>query len=71
MQNFISMSVVNLNAAGIDVGGKSHFVCVAQNNVQELGAFTEDLHLIVQHLQKQSPPCSCYVSISIYNETTD
>ena len=46
------MPVVNLNAAGIDIGGKSHFVCVAQNNVQEFGAFTEDLHLIAKHLQK-------------------
>ena len=50
-QEFVSMPVVNLNAAGIDIGGKTHFVCVAQNNVKEFKAFTEDLHLIAKHLE--------------------
>jgi hypothetical protein len=51
-QNSISMPVVNPYAAGIDIGGKSHFVCVAQDNVEEFKAFTEDLHLIAGHLKK-------------------
>lgn len=49
-QKGIIMPVINPNAAGIDIGGKSHFVCVAQDNVKEFGAFTEDLHQIAQHL---------------------
>ena len=53
-QDTISMPVVNPNAAGIDIGGKSHFVCVAQDNVKEFGAFTEDLHSIARYLQKHN-----------------
>jgi transposase len=47
----ISMPVVNPHAAGIDLGSKSHFVCVAQDNVKEFGVFTADLHFIARHLQ--------------------
>lgn len=46
----ISMPVVNLNAAGIDVGSRSHFVCVAQDNVKEFKTHTTGLHEIAQHL---------------------
>ena len=46
----ISVPVVNPHAAGIDIGSTSHFVCVAQDNVQEFSVFTSDLHLIAQHL---------------------
>lgn len=40
------MPVVNSNAAGIDVGGKSHFVAIGQDaeDVKEFEAYTEDLH---------------------------
>jgi len=47
----ITMPVVNPHAAGIDIGSKSHFVCVAQDNVKEFPVFTEDLHAIAKHLQ--------------------
>jgi transposase len=47
----ISVPVVNPHAAGIDLGSKSHFVCVAQDNVKEFGVFTKDLHVIAHHLQ--------------------
>lgn len=50
-QEEISMPILNPNAAGIDIGGKSHFVCVAQDKVKEFKAFTEDLHLIAKHLK--------------------
>jgi len=46
----ISMPVVNSHAAGIDLGSRSHFVCVAQDNVREFGVFTDDLHAIARHL---------------------
>lgn len=48
--NMISMPVVNPHAAGIDIGSKSHFVCVSQDNVKEYSVFTADLHEIAKHL---------------------
>ena len=47
----ISMPAVNPHAAGIDLGSKSHFVCVAQDSVREFGVFSTDLNLIAQHLK--------------------
>lgn len=49
--NLITMPVVNPHAAGIDIGSKSHFVCVAQDNVKEFPVFTSDLHEIAKHLR--------------------
>lgn len=48
----ITVPVVNPHAAGIDIGSKSHFVCVAQDNVKEFDVFTADLHEIARHLQE-------------------
>lgn len=47
----ISMPVVNPNAAGIDAGSRSHFVCVSQDNVKEFPTHTAGLHEICQHLE--------------------
>jgi transposase len=40
------MPVINTYAAGIDVGGKVHYVAVGQSreNVRQFGVFTGDLH---------------------------
>ena len=46
----ISMPVLNPNAAGIDAGSRSHFVCVAQDNVKEYRSHTAGLHEICNHL---------------------
>lgn len=46
----ISMPVLNPNAAGIDAGSRSHFVCVAQDNVKEYRSHTAGLHEICDHL---------------------
>lgn len=46
----ISMPVVNPNAAGIDVGSRSHFVCVSQDNVKEFKSTTSGLRSIAEHL---------------------
>jgi transposase len=47
-----SMPVVNPNAAGIDVGSRSHFVCVgqAQGEVREFGVYSDDLHELCKWL---------------------
>lgn len=47
----ISMPVMNPNAAGIDAGSRSHFVCVAQDNVKEFPSHTAGLHEICEHFK--------------------
>ena len=49
---FEKMPIVNLAAAGIDVGSGSHFVAIGQNkeDVKEFGVYTEDLHALCKHL---------------------
>ncbi len=46
----ITMPIVNPGAAGIDIGSRSHFVCVSQDNVKEFKSFTSGLHEIAEHL---------------------
>lgn len=52
-KTFLDMPIVNLKAAGIDVGSRSFFVCVGQgaNDVREFGVFTCDLHEIAMFLK--------------------
>jgi len=47
----ITMPVVNPNAAGVDCGSRSHFVCVAQDNVKEFRTHTKGLNEIAEHLK--------------------
>ncbi len=51
-----SLQCVNLNAAGIDVGGSSHFVAVPVDRddqpVREFAAFTADLYRMADWLKK-------------------
>ena len=47
----ISMPVVNPNAAGIDAGSRSHYVCVAQDNVKAFKTHTAGLHQTCKHLK--------------------
>lgn len=50
----ISLEVVNPNAAGIDVGSRSHWVAVGQNaqDVKEFGVYTEDHKQLSKWLKK-------------------
>lgn len=50
--NIEKMPVVNTGAAGIDVGGKSHFAAVGQRaeDVKEFEAYTDDLHELAKWL---------------------
>jgi transposase len=47
-----SMPIINAYAAGIDVGSRSHFVCVGQgtDDVREFGVYSENLHALCQWL---------------------
>lgn len=51
-----SLTVLNPDAAGIDVGSREHFVAVpperAEQPVRSFGAFTEDLHQLAQWLRQ-------------------
>ena len=48
----VSMKVMNPQAAGIDVGSRSHFVAIGQGDqdVREFGAYNEDLKALAQWL---------------------
>jgi len=50
----MSLEVVNPNAAGIDIGSKSHWVAVGQNaqDVKEFGVYSEDQQALCKWLEK-------------------
>ena len=52
MKQKVGMEIINPNAAGIDVGSRSHFVAVGQgaSDVREFGVYNEDLTAIAQWL---------------------
>ncbi len=55
-QAMMSLPVVNLHAAGIDVGSRFHVVAVGQNkdkDVEQFGVTTPDLHDLCAHLQSR------------------
>src|SRR5881296_2006336 len=65
-----TLQVLNPNAAGIDIGSRSHFVCVGahairaeQSRVREFGAFTHQLDELVQWLK------SCGVTTVVMEST--
>lgn len=49
---FEKMPVIHPQAAGIDVGSRSHFVAIGQDReeVREFGVYTNDLHELCKHL---------------------
>ncbi len=55
METSISMPIVNLHCAGIDVGSRSHYVAVGQEltDVREFGVYAEDLVSLCEWLKSQ------------------
>ena len=51
----VKFTIVNPHAAGIDVGSKSHWVAIGldDDEVQEFGVFTEDLHELCKWLKSK------------------
>lgn len=49
----LELEIVNSNAAGIDIGSRSHFVAVGQGeqDVKEFGVYAQDLTEICEHLK--------------------
>lgn len=52
-QTSIKMPVANMNAAGIDIGGKFHMVCVRQGQAKKFGVVTRQLHELAKYLKKE------------------
>jgi len=54
-KEFVSMQVVNPQAAGIDVGSRSHWVAVGQSekDVREYGVFNQDLFALADWLKEK------------------
>lgn len=55
-QKTISLEVVNPNAAGIDIGSRSHWVAVGQNaeDVKEFGVYSEDQLAMADWLKQKN-----------------
>lgn len=54
-QEFVSMQVVNPQAAGMDVGSRSHWVAVGQSekDVREYGVFNQGLFALADWLKEK------------------
>lgn len=52
MEEQISLEVINKNAAGIDIGSRSHWVAVGQSDdlIQEFGVYNENLYQLADWL---------------------
>ena len=50
----LEMAIVNPNAAGIDIGSRSHYVAVGttKEDVKEFGVYAEDLTELCQWLKR-------------------
>ncbi len=48
----LKMEIINPDAAGIDIGSRSHFVAIGQgkDDVREFGVYNEDLQAIASWL---------------------
>lgn len=66
-----SMNVINPNAAGIDVGSKSHFVSIGQQaeDVKEYGVYTKDHEQLIQWLSKNGITTIAMESTGSYWQT--
>ena len=50
----LTMDVIHPHCAGIDIGSRSHFVAIGQqeNDVKEFGVYADDLTGICLHLKQ-------------------
>jgi hypothetical protein len=60
------LAVVHEHAAGIDIGARSHWVCVGVGAAQEFPAHTEGLQAIVSHLRQQQVTTVAMESTGVY-----
>ena len=64
----IVMEIVNPNAAGIDIGSRSHWVAIGQgaNDYREFGVFNEDLYKIVDWFRENNIKTAAMESTGTY-----
>ena len=64
------LTLINSDAAGIDVGASSHFVAIpsdrCENNVQEFECFTSDLHRLSRWLKENKIKTVAMESTGVY-----
>ena len=62
------MAIVNPNAAGIDVGSRSHFVAVGQgaDDVREFGVYSDDLLALCLWLKEKGVTAVALESTGTY-----
>ena len=67
----IPMQIVHLNAAGIDIGSKTHWVAVDQNlaNVREFGVYTRDHQRLINYLKSHQVTSIAMESTGSYWQT--
>lgn len=64
----VSFSLINANAAGIDIGSKSNWVCVGEQEEQtrQFGVFTDDHHDLAKWLEFHNVKTIAMESTGIY-----
>jgi transposase len=64
----VSFPIIHPNAAGIDVGSRSHYVAIGQGkeDVKQFGVYNEDLQALVQHLKDNGITHVCMESTGTY-----
>ncbi len=58
MEQQMTLEIVNKNAAGIDIGSRSHWVAVGQkkSDIKEFGVYNENLYALADWLSEQKLP---------------
>jgi transposase len=71
MKKEMTMQIVNVHAAGIDVGSRSHFVAVGQGqqDVREFGVYTQDHEELVEWFSRQKITTVAMESTGSYWQT--
>jgi len=62
----LKFSLVNPQAAGIDIGSRSNWVCAGENQIKEFGVFTESHHSLAQWLKEKQVKTIAMESTGIY-----
>ena len=71
MKKSTKMNIINFNAAGIDIGSKSHFVAVGQkeNEIKEFGIYSSDHRKIISYLKEHKIKTIAMESTGSYWQT--
>lgn len=69
--NQLSFNIINPQAAGIDVGSRTHLVAIDQNkdNVREFGVYTKDHQEMISHLHQHGVTTIAIESTGSYWQT--